>query len=340
MSMLRLGRTEIKVLKNAFGALPIQRISRSEAVYLLKKAYDSGITFYDTARYYTDSEEKLAAAFRNTRDKVIIATKTASIDAPAFWRDLDTSLKLLNTDYIDIYQFHNTVFCPKPGDESGLYDAMLQAQQQGKVRFIGFTNHHLDIAKEAVESGLYDTIQFPFSYISDHKEVEFVDLCQKLDVGFLAMKALAGGLIKNSGAAYAFLAQYANVLPLWGIQTEAELDEFISHSQNPPVLSADLQKVIDQDKQGLAGDFCRGCGYCTPCPVGIEIFTCAKMSLLLRRAPVQMHLSDSYQAKMRQVEACTNCGQCKEKCPYGLDIPRLLQANYADYQEVLAGKPV
>ena len=131
-----------------------------------------------------------------------------------FWKDLETSLSLLKTDYIDIYQFHNPSFCPKPGDGSGLYEAMLEAKKQGKIRYIGLTNHRLHVAREAVECGLYDTLQFPFSYLASKKEEELVDLCKEKDVGFICMKALSGGLIDRSDAAYAYLAQFDNTFDL------------------------------------------------------------------------------------------------------------------------------
>lgn len=335
-----LGKTGITVDKNGFGALPIQRVSRKEAVYLLHKSFDNGIMFYDTARFYTDSEEKLGYAFSGKRDRIFISTKTAAVTPEAFWKELETSLGLLKTDYIDIYQFHNPSFCPKPGDGSGVYEAMVEAKKQGKIRFIGITNHRLAVAQEAVDSGLYDTLQFPFSYLSTEKELEIVQSCIRQKMGFLCMKALSGGLITHSAAAYAWLAQYPEVLPLWGIQREKELDEFLSYRDHPPVLDDALQKIIDEDRAQLQGDFCRGCGYCMPCPVGIEINTCARMSLLIRRAPSDAQLTDEAKAMMKKIENCLHCGQCAKKCPYHLDTPSLLARNYEDYKEILAGKAI
>lgn len=221
MAKVTLGKTGITVEKNAFGALPIQRISRQEAVGLLRKAYDSGVTFFDTARWYTDSEEKVGEAFAGMREKVYIATKTGASNAEDFWKDLETSLHNLQTDYIDIYQFHNPAFCPKPGDGTGLYEAMLEARTRGKVRHIGITNHRLNVAMEAVESGLYETLQFPFCYLATEKDIELVNRTAEKGMGFIAMKALSGGLITNSAAAYAYLARFDNVLPIWGVQRES-----------------------------------------------------------------------------------------------------------------------
>lgn len=338
MMTVTLGKTGITTNKNGFGALPIQRISEQEAVNLLRKAYNNGITFYDTARWYTDSEHKVGLAFEGMRDKVFIATKTGAQNAEGFWKDLEISLTNLRTDYIDLYQFHNPAFCPKPGDESGLYDAALQAKAQGKIRHIGITNHRLAVAHEAIDSGLYETLQFPFSYLATDKDIELVEKCRQSDMGFIAMKALSGGLINNSAAAYAYLAQYDNVLPIWGVQREEELDEFLSYIQTPPAMTETLTEVIRHDREELLGDFCRGCGYCMPCPAGIEINNCARMSLLLRRSPSESHLSPEGQKKMMKIENCIHCNQCKSKCPYGLDTPALLEKNLEDYKKVLAGE--
>lgn len=338
MQTVTLGKTGITVNKNGFGALPIQRIKTEDAVKLARKAYDAGITFFDTARFYTDSEEKLGEAFDGMREKVYLATKTAASNAEEFWEQLKTSLRNLRTDYVDIYQFHNPSFCPKPGDGTGLYEAMTEAKAKGMVRHIGITNHRLAVAEEAIASGLYETLQFPFCYLASERDIALVEKCHKAGMGFIAMKALSGGLITNSAAAYAFEAQYDDVLPIWGVQRESELDEFISYIDNPPAMTEELAAVIAHDREELAGDFCRGCGYCMPCPVGIEINNCARMSLLLRRSPSELQLTPEVQGKMKKIEECLHCNQCKSKCPYGLDTPALLARNYEDYRRVLAGE--
>lgn len=335
MEKVRLGRTNIVVNRNGFGALPVQRVNKEEAKVILKKAYANGINFFDSARAYSDSEEKIGLSLSDVRKDIYIATKTMATTVEDFWRDLNTSLELLKTDYIDIYQFHNPSFCPKPNDGTGLYEAMLEAKEQGKIKHIGITNHRLHVAKEAVESGLYDTLQFPFSYLASDKEEELVRLCKEKDVGFICMKALSGGLITRSDVAYAYLAQFDNTLPIWGIQKEKELDEFISYNDNPPVLNDEIKAIIEYDRQELAGEFCRGCGYCMPCPMGIEINQCARMSLMLRRSPSANWLSPHWQEEMKKIETCINCGKCKAHCPYDLNTPELLKKNYEDYKTFL-----
>ena len=175
------------------------------------------------------------------------------------------------------------------------------------------------------------SLQFPFSYLSGEAELALYHDCVKHDMGFLSMKGLSGGLITNSSAAYAFQAQFPFALPLWGIQREHELDEFLSYIDNPPAMTEELKTLIDKDRAELLGEFCRGCGYCMPCPMGIEINQCARMSLMLRRAPAAGWLTEEWQEKMRRIESCLHCGQCAAKCPYGLDTPRLLQDNYKEY---------
>ncbi|MBR5474005.1 MAG: aldo/keto reductase [Lachnospiraceae bacterium] len=338
MSQVTLGMTGITVNKNGFGALPIQRISLEEAAKLVRKAYDGGVRFFDTARGYTDSEVKLGYAFDGMREKVYIASKTTAKKAEQFWKDLETTLANLRTNYLDLYQFHNPDFCPKPGDGTGLYEAMLEAKAQGKVRHIGITNHRLNLAHEIIESGLYETLQFPFCYLATEKDLELVQMCKEKNMGFIAMKALSGGLITDSAAAYAWMDQFDNVLPIWGVQRESELDEFLSYVEAPPALTEEMQAKIEADRAELAGNFCRGCGYCMPCPAGIEINNCARMSLLIRRSPSAAQLTEEVQAKMKKIEGCLHCGACMSKCPYGLNTPKLLEENYRDYQEILAGK--
>src|SRR5699024_11352373 len=169
-----------------------------------------------------------------------------------------------------------------------------------KIRHIGIRNHRLKVAEEIIDSGLYETLQFPFCYLATDKDIALVKKCEEKDMGFIAMKALSGGLITNSAAAYAYLAQYENVLPIWGVQRQSELEEFLRYMDEPPALTEELRAVIEGDRKELSGNFCRGCGYCMPCPVGIEINTCARMSLLIRRSPSDKQLTEKAQAMMKK----------------------------------------
>jgi aryl-alcohol dehydrogenase-like predicted oxidoreductase len=331
-----LGRTGLRVTRCGFGALPIQRISFDEAGTILRKAYDSGINFFDTARYYTDSEEKMGKALSDVRKEIIIATKGMAKDKETLLKSLETSLRNLKTDYVDIFQLHNPDHLPDPEDPDGLYAGLLEARKQGKTRFIGITNHGIERAVKAAESGLYDTIQFPVNALSAEADLGLIDICREKNVGLIAMKALSGGLLSKAAVAFAFLRQYENVVPIWGIQRIKELEEFLEFEKNPPALDDDMWKQIMEYRTELASEFCRGCGYCMPCPAGIYIRDAARISLLLSRAPYQPFLQESYKEKMDLINNCIECGQCKSKCPYGLDTPNLLKRElkrYTDFYE-------
>ena len=332
MKQITLGSTGICVPQNAFGALPIQRISHEAAVELLRKAHAGGMTFFDTARGYSDSEEKLGLAFGGNWDGIYLATKSVSRNPEAVLADLETSLRLLKREYIDIYQFHNIDRCYRPGDGTGMYECLLEAKKQGKIRHIGATTHKIGVAEEIIESGLYETLQFPFSYLSSPRELALAEKCKKANMGLIAMKALAGGLINRAEAAFAFIARYDNVLPIWGIQRETELAQWLGFFEAPAAMNAELEEFIDTERKSILGDFCRGCGYCMPCPVGIQINQCARMSLMLRRAPSQDWLTEYWREEMKKIENCLACGRCKSRCPYELDIPNLLKKNYEDYR--------
>lgn len=342
MKKVILGSTNIETVQNGFGALPVQRVDFETAKSILLRAYEGGMTFFDTARAYSDSEEKIGYTFGDMwpemRDKIIIATKTQGKTPEVFKQHIAESLKLLKTDYVDIYQFHCVDRVYKPGDGTGMYECMLEAKAEGKIRHIGITTHKIQVAFEAVESGLYETIQYPFSYLASEKEIELVKLAKEKNVGFIAMKGLAGGLITNSKAAMAFMTQYDNVVPIWGVQRLSELEEWLSFMDNTPEMTDDVAAYIENEQKELMGEFCRGCGYCMPCPAGIQINNCARMSLMVRRAPSKNWLGEDMQAEMKKIDNCINCRQCTSKCPYELDTPNLLKKNYEDYKKILAGE--
>lgn len=337
MKTIALGKTGIVTPQNAFGALPIQRVSMQEAVRLLRRAYEGGMTFFDTARAYSDSEEKLGEAFDGIRDKVYIASKTMATTPEGVWEQLHTTLKNLRTDHVDLYQFHCVKQCYAPGDGTGMYEAMAEAKRQGKVLHIGITAHKIGVAEEIVQSGLYETLQYPFSYLASDRDIALVRACGEHEMGFIAMKGLSGGLLTNARACMAFMSQF-DVLPIWGVQRESELDQWLSFFREDCGMTPEIQSFIDKERRELLGDFCRGCGYCAPCAVGIQINTCARMSQMIRRSPSAAWLSPKWQAEMMKIDQCIECGACMKRCPYELEIPRLLKKNLEDYRAILSGR--
>ena len=331
MKTMRLGKTELIVTKPAFGALPVQRRSMDDAIAILRRAYDGGIRYFDTANSYTDSEEKIGRALSDVRSELVISTKSQGRDYDTVKRHIGLSLERMRTDYIDLFQFHMV----SNWDEidSGAYKAAQEAKDQGLVRHIGVTSHSLRFSFDLVESGRFETMQYPFSYLSNDEERRLVALCREKDMGFIAMKALAGGMLSNARAVYAFMSQQKGVVPIYGIQTLEELDEWLALAKEEPSLDDELKAVIEADRAALGGQFCRSCGYCMPCPQGIEIRNCARMDMLIRRSPWRPYFTPEWQAKMDRINDCLECGQCSSRCPYGLDTPQVLKYMLKDYWE-------
>ena len=338
MRTVKLGNTGITTPQNAFGALPLQRCTEEEAIALLRTAYEGGMTFFDTARAYSNSEERVGKAFAGMREKVTIASKTMARTPEDLKADLETSLEMLQTSYIDVYQLHCVPQCYRPGDGTGMYEALQEAKAQGKIKHIGATAHLIAVAEEIAESGLYETLQFPLSYLAAEREVELVRTCAKNNVGYIAMKGLAGGLINNSRAAMAYMTQFENVVPIWGVQKPEELAEWLAYMEETPEITPELEAFFAEEREAIKGEFCRGCGYCLPCAAKIPINACARMSLMIRRAPSQAWLTSEWQEAMARIEDCTECSACKKRCPYELDVPNLLRKNAEDYKLILAGK--
>ena len=333
MKKIRLGRTELMVTASSFGALPIQRLSFADAKHLLRKAYDNGINYFDTANAYTDSEEKIGEALSDVRKNIIISTKSGGKDKKTVLEHIQLSLKRMKTDYIDIIQLHNPSELPDPNDPDSTYGALLEAKRRGYVRFIGITNHSVDRARAAIETGAYDTLQFPFSSLADEKDIALAKRAHDLDIGFIAMKGMAGGLIHNAASTFAFIKEYPFVVPIWGVQHEWELDEFLEMEKNPPQYET-YKAEIEKDRLELSGNFCHSCGYCLPCPAQIDIPQAARMSLLLRRAPMAPYMTEEYRKQMLRIENCIHCNACASRCPYHLNTPELLQENLKDYLKI------
>ena len=336
MRAVRLGKSGLMASRVGMGCIPIQRVSEEAAIRVLREAYEGGVRFFDTARMYTTSEERIGKAFEGMRDEVVIATKTNKMDYDGVMSEVEISLRNLKTDYIDLYQHHNMAALPDKENVQGAYQTMLKLKEQSVIRHIGITTHSLDVAAAAVESGQYETLQFPLSYLSGEKELDLIALCKQHDMGIIAMKALAGGLITSSRLAAAFFERYDNIVPIWGIERPDQLAEFLLHEEDIPQMDKALAAEMKADQAELSVSFCRACGYCLPCPAEIEIPTAARMGLLIRRMPAEPYMTEEAKSKMMRIENCTSCYQCQGRCPYELNTPALLRAMYADYKEEYA----
>ena len=327
------GKTGLTVTKTSMGCLPVQRCDKETAVEILRAAYRGGIRFYDTANAYTDSEEKIGLALSDVREDIVIATKSHQKTRDGVLAHIENSLKMMKTDYIDLFQFHNIPKLLDPKDPEGPYAGALEAKRRGWIRHIGVTTHRVAVAEECIESGLFESLQFPFSYISSDRDIALADKCKAAGMPLIAMKGLAGGLLTNARACYAFMNQFDNVVPIWGIQRLSELEEWLRVGEEDVRMDGEIEAFIQKERKEIMGTFCRGCGYCMPCTVGIEINNAARMNMLLRRSPWQQYMTPEWKAKMELIRECVHCDLCKSKCPYELDTPALLQTMLEDYEE-------
>ena len=324
------------VTRSSFGVLPLQRVDFDTARIILRRAVEAGINFFDTASGYSDSEEKIGYSLSDLRDRIYIATKcSGAANRRDVIEKVEQSLRRMKTDHVDVLQLHNPTTLPDPDDPDSTYAGLLEARERGLTRFIGITNHSRETARTAVESGLYDTLQFPLSAISANEDFELADLCAERNVGFIAMKALCGGLLNDAKLAFAGLRERRHVVPIWGIQKLEELEEFVALEADPPLLTADLREELRVAQQELSGDFCRACGYCLPCPADIPIPMAARIGLLVHRMPSERFRESEWQENLAKVEDCIECGACATRCPYGLDTPELLKRQRAKYLEWL-----
>ena len=236
MEYVTLGRTNLMVSRSALGTRLLQDISDDGFAEIIDTAYNSGINFFDTSSSYSDVELKLGQAIYSKRKEIIISSGTKACLGKDATLDLELSLEKLNTDYINIYHITNDEYLPIPGSDDGLYNEMLKARRDGKIQFIGFTTHKLDLAQEALSSGLYDVIRYPLNIFSTEEEMALIKQAEQSDIGIVAIKTLNSGKIQNIPLAFGFLRQYENVIPLWGTRLPEELQQILYFESHPPVI--------------------------------------------------------------------------------------------------------
>ena len=337
MNKITLGKTNLVIEKNGFGCLPIQRIREQDAVDLLHKAYDGGINFFrHGARVFRQRAEGRRGVLVDARQD-----RAGDEDRRADGGGLPEGSGDQSPHAENRLHRHLSVPQSRLLPEAGWRRRPVRRGARGeksRAKFATFRSRTTASPWRTRPStpGLYETLQFPFSYLAGEQEMELVRKCRETNMGFIAMKGMAGGLIRDGFTAAAWMVQQDGVVPIWGVQRESELDQFLQCIREGVELTDERKATIERDRKELCGEFCRGCGYCMPCPAGIEINQCARMSLMLRRAPAAAWLTEEWQQKMHQIENCRHCGHCMSKCPYGLNTPELLQANYKDYWEVLA----
>ena len=339
MKSVRLGKTGVQVSCIGFGGIPIQRLSEAEAVRVVRHALDLGVTWIDTANGYTTSEERIGKAIAGRRDQVVIATKTGAGDRETARQHLELSLKRLQTDYIDLWQFHGVSSQAKydavlgPG---GAMEAAREAVLEGKVRHIGITSHSMEMALKAVPSGHFETVQFPFNFVTNEATETLLPLAQEHDVGFIAMKPFAGGLLDQANLSIKYLLQFEGVVPDPGIEKVEEIEEIVSIVEGPWAMTAAERAALEAIRAEVGTRFCRRCQYCMPCPEGVEIATIMNVHSFYRRFPRERFAGGGLAAAMATAANCVQCGECEAKCPYELPIIEMLAEYAAFYERVTA----
>ena len=246
MDYIRLGKTDLLISRIAFGGMRLDEAeSADDAFTLVRKAYDAGINFYDTSRKTPESEKLLGDSLFDYRGNVLLSTSTTAKTCEEIKQNLEDSLMTLHGDYVDLYQFETDKFLPEPGRADGIYDFLLEAQKEGIIRHFGLITTNFDTAKKAVESDLYETLQFPFSMVSPESTFELVKLCEVHDVGFIAMQPLGGGLIDNIPLALGFLSQFESVIPIWGVKSQEQIDQILYFNEHPPVIDEKFNSDVD-----------------------------------------------------------------------------------------------
>ncbi|MEW5821115.1 MAG: aldo/keto reductase [Cyanobacteriota bacterium] len=339
MKKYRLGKTNLFVSEIGFGGIPISRVSHEKAIKTIRRAIDLGINFIDTANGYVDSEEKIGMAIKNVykREDLIIATKSTRRTKKELLDHIHNSLKLLQTDYIDLFQIHQV---SKDDDiirvfkEDGAYDTVLEAQKNGKIRHIGITSHRLEAAIQLVKTNKFETIQFPGNFVECNSFEMLFPEAQKRDIGCIIMKPLGGGELNNARLCFRYLQQYPEYIPIPGISEIEEIEEIVNLYENKePITQEDLDK-IEIIKKEVGHNFCRRCAYCEPCPADVKIFAAMAIPRLMRNYG-NKYSAEWFLEGIKSVDKCVRCGLCEQRCPYSLPIRDTIQKNKEFYNKTI-----
>ncbi|MDD4860227.1 MAG: aldo/keto reductase [Dehalococcoidales bacterium] len=337
MDKIRLGRTNLMVTRLGFGGIPIQRDTEEEAIAVVKRCLEHGINYLDTANGYTNSEERIGKAIQGRpRKDIVLATKTQARDREGVEKHLKLSLKHMQVDYIDVYQFHN--ISDKKGMDAilapgGPLDTARDAQKAGLIRHIGITSHNWDVAKQLVATDHFSTIMVPFNFVTREPADDLLPLARKHDVGFIAMKPLNGGALDNINIAFKFFLQFPDVITIPGIEKPHEIDEIIKVINGPAELTRAEREEMERIRSTMGNRFCRRCDYCQPCNAGIPISVVMSSFTFERRLPPESLLTGWFHDAITKAKDCIECGECETRCPYHLPIRDMIQEQLQWYRE-------
>lgn len=322
-----LGKTGLRISRIGFGGIPIQRIDAEKTKELIHYLHDAGVNYIDTARSYTVSEEYLGYALEGIRQDFVLATKSPALTKEAMAADIETSLKNLRTDYIDLYQIHNPsaeglekILAP-----GGALEALQEAKQAGKIGHIGITLHPVDLFKQALEYDWAETIMFPYNLVETQAE-DLIRICAERNIGFIDMKPLAGGAIDDATLALRFIASNPDVtVVIPGMATIEEAKQNLAAVNNTAPISKEEQTKIDKIRDDLGTQFCRRCNYCAPCAAGISIYVQFLLEGYYTRYNLKEWATARYEAQAKNASDCIGCGVCETRCPYNLPIRDMMK---------------
>jgi uncharacterized protein len=334
MRKIRLGQTNLMVSELGFGGIPIQRLSTDDAVGVVQRALDLGVTFLDSANGYSNSEERIGKAIAGRREQVVLATKSGARNLATFKEHVALSFKRLAVDHIDVLQFHNV------SDEEhyqqvvtgGMLEYAQALKAEGRIGHIGVSSHNLDMAYKLVQSGHFATLMFPFCVVTPEPADKLIPLCRAHDVAFISMKPMGGGMLDNATLAFKYLRQFPDIVPLVGIQTVHEIEEIVAVMEGPAGMSAEESAEAERLRCELGSRYCRSCDYCQPCREGIGISTVLRFRSSAKRFPAERFFGDWGKAQIAKAETCAECGECEERCPYHLPIRDMLKENVIWYR--------
>ena len=335
MEYTNLGNTGLKVSRLGFGGIPIQRITQEEATALIHKLPEYGINYIDTARGYTVSEEYLGIAMEGIRDKFVLATKSMARTREAMEKDIETSLKNLRTDHIDLYQVHNAPPAQMSivTGEGGALEALLEAKAAGKIGHIGITAHEIGTFEMGLEMDWVETIMFPYNFV-ELQAADLIRKCAEKGKGFICMKPLAGGAIENAPLAMRFIASNKDItVNIPGMVSEDELKQNVAAACDPTPISEEELREVQNIRDTLGNQFCRRCNYCQPCTMGINISFCFTINGYLTRYGLKDWAIGRYKGMAVEPNACIECGMCESRCPYHLPIIEMLKDVYSNFQK-------
>jgi predicted aldo/keto reductase-like oxidoreductase len=330
MKRMVLGNTGIEAARLGFGGIPIQRLSETQAVEIVVYALEKGMDFIDTSRVYTTSEHRIGMALQETDKKAAVATKSFSRAADGIQKDVETSLKELRLDYIDIYQCHgisNEEEYRLITSADGALSGLLKAKEQGLIGHIGITSHSLDLLDKIVDDGLFETIMVCFSFLEPAAIEKVIPKAREKRIGIIAMKPFSGGVIEAPEAALKWVLSFPDILVLAGVEEKSFIDQNWRIFQGSYELTEKERQEIQAIGIEFDKKFCRRCDYCLPCAEGIPIqFVLGMRSILKRMGPAALQ-TPMFKNLLEKAANCTECGDCMEKCPYDLPIPDMIKDN-------------